>query len=159
MSASSWTYLWRLRRRQLLRRPLHSQDNRQPWRLLWFRQLFVSLLPWPDRRWLGWWRRLMRYLLFHFSRALFSLWSASCCATEHIFWFDIPIQEALYCAYASFSIAKLEGAQLVTAACVETACSFLLALFCWWSASCRATCRTEHLLPEPFQRRSYGRRH
>ena len=73
----------------------------------------------------------MRYLLFHFSRALFSLWSASCCATEHTFGFDIPIQEALDCVYASFAMAELEGAQLVVAAYVESTRSFLLALFCW----------------------------
>ena len=72
---------------------------------------------------------------FSFFRALFPLWLASCCATEHIFGFDIPIQEALDCVYASFAMAGLEGAQLVAAAYVESARSFLLTLFYWWSAS------------------------
>ena len=94
-----------------------------------------------------------------FSWALFPLWSASCCATERTFGFDIPIQGALNCVYASFAMAELKGDQPVAAVYVEFARSFLLALFCWWSASCRATCRTGHLLPEPFQCRSHDRRH
>ena len=65
-----------------------------------------------------------------FSRALFPLWPASCCATEHISGFDIPILEALDCVYASFVMAGLEGAQLVAAAYAESACSFLLTLLC-----------------------------
>ena len=94
-----------------------------------------------------------------FSWALFPLWSASCCATERTFGFDIPIQEALDCVYAAFAMAGLEGAQLVAAAYVESARSFLLALFCLWSASCRTTRRIEHLLPGSLQCRSHCRRH
>ena len=70
-----------------------------------------------------------------FPRALFPLWSALCCVIEHIFGFDIPVQEALDCVYASFAMAGLEGDQLVAAAYVESARSFLLTLFYWWSAS------------------------
>ena len=62
--------------------------------------------------------------------ALFPLWLASCCATEHTFGFDIPILEASDCVYASFVMAGLEGAQLVAAAYAESARSFLLALLC-----------------------------
>ena len=50
------------------------------------------------------------------SRTLFSLWSVSCCATEHIIGFYIPIREALDRVYASFAMAWLEGAQPVAAA-------------------------------------------
>ena len=61
--------------------------------------------------------------------ALFPSWSATCCAIEHTFGFDIPIREALDCIYTSFAMAGPEVAQLVAAAYVESARSFLLALF------------------------------
>ena len=43
--------------------------------------------------------------------ALFPSWSATCCAIEHTFGFDIPIREALAldCVYAFFAIDGLGG--------------------------------------------------
>ena len=61
--------------------------------------------------------------------ALFPSWLAPCCAIEHTFGFDIPVREALDCIYTSFAMAGLEVAQLVAAAYVESARSFLLAFF------------------------------
>ena len=94
-----------------------------------------------------------------FLQALFYLWSASGCATEHIIEFDVPKQEALGCVYKSFAMAGLEGAQLVVAAYVGSALLFLQVLFYLWSASYCATDRIGYPLPGPLQRRSHGRRH